>query len=139
MKMTLHIDDALLARVMTAAGTTSKTKAVDLAGSPAKPVRLWTTGVVLVGYAAFVALLVLAERIWGEDLPVLEKNWFYLAIGPGIAVVFWVAMTLKRWNSFRRSGLGKTEGAVGSGNPVGSGAPQVQQGMGGQRQRAGSA
>jgi hypothetical protein len=31
MKMTLHIDDALLARVMTAAGTTSKTKAVDLA------------------------------------------------------------------------------------------------------------
>ncbi len=31
MKMTMFIDDALLARVMEAAGTTSKTKAVDLA------------------------------------------------------------------------------------------------------------
>lgn len=30
-KMTLHIDDALLARVMEATGTTSKTKAIDLA------------------------------------------------------------------------------------------------------------
>jgi hypothetical protein len=31
MKMTMHIDEALLARVMEAAGTTSKTKAIDLA------------------------------------------------------------------------------------------------------------
>lgn len=31
MKMTLHIDDALLERVMTANGITSKTMAVDLA------------------------------------------------------------------------------------------------------------
>ncbi|HSA01474.1 MAG TPA: type II toxin-antitoxin system VapB family antitoxin [Candidatus Paceibacterota bacterium] len=31
MKMTLHIDDALLARVMKATGTSSKTQAVDLA------------------------------------------------------------------------------------------------------------
>jgi len=31
MKMTMHIDDALLARVMEATGTTSKTKAIDLA------------------------------------------------------------------------------------------------------------
>jgi len=31
MKMTMYIDDELLARVMEAAGTTSKTKAVDLA------------------------------------------------------------------------------------------------------------
>jgi Arc/MetJ family transcription regulator len=31
MKMTLHIDEALLARVMNAAGTTNKTHAVDLA------------------------------------------------------------------------------------------------------------
>jgi Arc/MetJ family transcription regulator len=31
MKMTLHIDDALLERVMTASGVASKTKAVDLA------------------------------------------------------------------------------------------------------------
>jgi Arc/MetJ family transcription regulator len=31
MKMTMYIDDALLARVMEATGTTSKTKAVDLA------------------------------------------------------------------------------------------------------------
>jgi len=31
MKMTLHIDEALLARVMAATGTTSKTKAIDLA------------------------------------------------------------------------------------------------------------
>jgi Arc/MetJ family transcription regulator len=31
MKMTLHIDEALLARVMAATGTASKTKAVDLA------------------------------------------------------------------------------------------------------------
>jgi Arc/MetJ family transcription regulator len=31
MKMTMYIDDALLARVMDAAGTSSKTKAVDLA------------------------------------------------------------------------------------------------------------
>ena len=29
--MTLHIDDALLARVMAATGATSKTKAIDLA------------------------------------------------------------------------------------------------------------
>ena len=31
MKMTLHIDDGLLSRVMAATGATSKTKAVDLA------------------------------------------------------------------------------------------------------------
>ncbi len=31
MKMTLHIDDDLLARVMAATGASSKTKAVDLA------------------------------------------------------------------------------------------------------------
>jgi Arc/MetJ family transcription regulator len=31
MKMTLHIDDALLERVMAATGTASKTRAVDLA------------------------------------------------------------------------------------------------------------
>ncbi len=31
MKMTLYIDDALLARVMEATGTASKTKAIDLA------------------------------------------------------------------------------------------------------------
>jgi Arc/MetJ family transcription regulator len=31
MKMTLHIDDALLARVMEATGTDSKTKAIDFA------------------------------------------------------------------------------------------------------------
>ncbi len=31
MKMTLYIDDALLARVMEATGTSSKTKAIDLA------------------------------------------------------------------------------------------------------------
>jgi Arc/MetJ family transcription regulator len=31
MKMTLHIDDELLNRVMAATGTTSKTKAIDLA------------------------------------------------------------------------------------------------------------
>jgi Arc/MetJ family transcription regulator len=31
MKMTMHIDDALLARVMEATGATSKTKAIDLA------------------------------------------------------------------------------------------------------------
>jgi len=31
MKMTMHIDESLLARVMLAAGVTSKTKAIDLA------------------------------------------------------------------------------------------------------------
>jgi Arc/MetJ family transcription regulator len=31
MKMTLHIDDGLLARVMAVTGATSKTKAIDLA------------------------------------------------------------------------------------------------------------
>jgi hypothetical protein len=31
MKMTMHIDDELLARVMEATGTTSKTRAIDLA------------------------------------------------------------------------------------------------------------
>jgi hypothetical protein len=31
MKMTMHIDDGLLARVMEATGATSKTKAIDLA------------------------------------------------------------------------------------------------------------
>ena len=31
MKMTMHVDDALLARVMEATGASSKTKAIDLA------------------------------------------------------------------------------------------------------------
>ena len=31
MKMTMYVDDALLARVMEATGTTSKTRAIDLA------------------------------------------------------------------------------------------------------------
>jgi Arc/MetJ family transcription regulator len=31
MKMTLHIDDALLARVMEATGVTNKTRAIDIA------------------------------------------------------------------------------------------------------------
>lgn len=31
MKMTMHVDEALLSRVMEATGTTSKTKAIDLA------------------------------------------------------------------------------------------------------------
>jgi Arc/MetJ family transcription regulator len=31
MKMTMHVDDALLARVMAATGLTNKTKAIDLA------------------------------------------------------------------------------------------------------------
>jgi Arc/MetJ family transcription regulator len=48
MKMTMHIDDALLARVMVAAGTTSKTKAIDLAlremDRRATLVRLTTAG-----------------------------------------------------------------------------------------------
>jgi len=48
MKMTMHIDDALLARVMEATGTTSKTRAIDLAlremDRRAKLVKLATAG-----------------------------------------------------------------------------------------------
>jgi Arc/MetJ family transcription regulator len=48
MKMTMHIDDDLLARVMEAAGTTSKTKAIDLAlremDRKAKLIKLSTAG-----------------------------------------------------------------------------------------------
>ena len=48
MKMTLHIDDALLSRVMEAAGVDSKTKAIDLAlremDRRAKLVKLATEG-----------------------------------------------------------------------------------------------
>ncbi len=48
MKMTLHIDDRLLARVMAATGAPSKTKAVDLAlrevDRKAKLVALATEG-----------------------------------------------------------------------------------------------
>ncbi len=48
MKMTMYIDDDLLARVMEATGTTSKTKAVDLAlremDRKAKLVKLGTEG-----------------------------------------------------------------------------------------------
>lgn len=48
MKMTMHIDDALLARVMEATGTTSKTKAIDLAlremDRKAKLVKFATAG-----------------------------------------------------------------------------------------------
>jgi hypothetical protein len=48
MKMTMHIDAALLARVMEATGTTSKTKAIDLAlremDRKAKLVRLCDEG-----------------------------------------------------------------------------------------------
>ncbi len=48
MKMTMYIDDDLLARVMEAMGTTSKTKAVDLAlremDRKAKLVKLGTEG-----------------------------------------------------------------------------------------------
>lgn len=48
MKMTLHIDEELLARVMEATGTTSKTKAIDLAlremDRKAKLVKLGSAG-----------------------------------------------------------------------------------------------
>jgi len=48
MKMTMYIDDALLARVMEATGATSKTKAIDLAlremDRKAKLVKLATAG-----------------------------------------------------------------------------------------------
>jgi hypothetical protein len=48
MKMTMHIDDALLARVMEATGASSKTKAIDLAlremDRKAKLVKLATAG-----------------------------------------------------------------------------------------------
>lgn len=48
MKMTMYIDDELLARVMEATGTTSKTKAIDLAlremDRKAKLVKLATAG-----------------------------------------------------------------------------------------------
>src|SRR5262249_20317954 len=55
---------------------TMKAKAMHLAGQgeTAKPPRLWMIFLVLGGYGFFVALLVLAERSWGEDLPALEKN-----------------------------------------------------------------
>ena len=53
MKMTMYIDDDLLARVMEAAGTTSKTKAVDLAlremDRRAKLIKLTTAGLGLGG------------------------------------------------------------------------------------------
>ena len=49
MKMTMYVDDALLARVMAATGVTSKTKAVDLAlremDRKAKLVRLTAEGI----------------------------------------------------------------------------------------------
>jgi Arc/MetJ family transcription regulator len=48
MKMTMYIDDELLARVMEATGTTSKTKAIDLAlremDRKAKLLKLSTAG-----------------------------------------------------------------------------------------------
>ncbi len=48
MKMTFYVDDALLARVMEATGTTSKTKAIDLAlremDRRAKLIKLSTAG-----------------------------------------------------------------------------------------------
>lgn len=48
MKMTMYIDDELLARVMEATGTTSKTKAIDLAlremDRRAKLIRLSSAG-----------------------------------------------------------------------------------------------
>ena len=48
MKMTMYIDDALLARVMEATGATSKTKAIDLAlremDRKAKLIKLSTAG-----------------------------------------------------------------------------------------------
>lgn len=121
--------------------TTMKAKALSLAGQGPSdtPPRLWKIAAVLGGYAVFVALLVVAERTWGHRVPSLEKNWFYLAIGPGIAVGYWVIMSLRRWNKFRRGHPGKSEAAVDSGHPVGSGPVTTQQGTGGQRQRAGSA
>jgi len=51
MKMTMHIDEALLKRVMAATGVTSKTKAVDLAlreiDRRAELIRLAREGLVL--------------------------------------------------------------------------------------------
>jgi len=48
MKMTMHIDDALLARVMAATGATSKTRAIDMAlremDRKAKLMRLCSEG-----------------------------------------------------------------------------------------------
>jgi tellurite resistance protein TerC len=120
---------------------TMKAKAMSLTGqSPTStPPRLWRIAAVLAGYAAFVGLLVFAELTWGERFPKLEKNWYFLAIGPGIAVGYWVIMSLRRWNKFRRGNLGKSEAVALSGNPVGSSAAPANQGLGGQRQRAGSA
>jgi Arc/MetJ family transcription regulator len=48
MKMTMYIDEALLARVMEATGANSKTKAIDLAlremDREAKPIKLCSEG-----------------------------------------------------------------------------------------------
>ncbi len=51
MKMTMYVDDALLARVMKATGITSKTKAIDMAlremDRKAELIRLSSTGLEL--------------------------------------------------------------------------------------------
>ena len=53
MKMTLHIDEALLARVMEATGTSSKTRAIDLAlremDRKTKLIKISTEGLGLAG------------------------------------------------------------------------------------------
>jgi len=85
--------------------TKMRDKAQMLSGGSASspPPKLWKIAVGVAGYAAFVGLLYWAEETWGHKFPKLEKNWYFLAIGPGIAVGYWVVMSLRRWFQLRRA------------------------------------
>lgn len=115
---------------------TMKDKAQKLSGqSPnSQPPKLWKIAAVVAGYAVFVGLLFWAEETWGYLVPKLEKNWYFLALGPGIAVGYWVFMSLKRWFQLRRVAKSGIPGSVAA--PVDGTAGGVQQQ---QRQSTGSA
>ena len=78
MKMTMYIDDELLARVMEATGTTSKTKAIDLAlremDRRAKLIKLSSAGLGL-GPDEFIEVLDPAFDLDAERSRVTPVNY----------------------------------------------------------------
>jgi len=122
--------------------TTMKHKAMQVTGQAptSTPPKLWKVGVVILGYLIFVGLLVWAEMALGDRFPKFEKNWYFLAIGPGIAVAYWAIMTLRRWYKLRNTPPSVASAAASdAAAPVGSQIEAPSEGSGGQRQRAGSA